>query len=424
VIGGGNVGLIAAYHALQAGIDVLGLVEAMPEVGGYKVHADKLLRLGTPIWTRHTVVEAFGNNHVEGVTIAEVDDKFRPIPGTYRRFNVDTVLVAVGLSPVNEFVEKAREFGMKVYASGDAEEIAEASAAIFSGKIKGRRIARELGREVDIPDEWAGLAEVLKSRPGVTKPMEYIPAEGRFQAVLHCNQEIPCNPCVDACPFGLITIEGSIMGLPSFNGRCTGCAKCVLNCPGLAITLVDHDRDPSHEFAVVTLPFEFNDDVIPGDKVLKVTDIGGDVLGEGRVLRIRRHRSWRRRALLDVAVPWDIRLRTAGFRIRTPMDGYEPVDEVDIDDDPIICRCERVRKSEIVRAIEDGVRDMNELKALLRTGMGACGGKTCTELIKGIFRELGVDPVSVTPPTTRPLFFEVPLGVFANSQAKGGRDEK
>ena len=42
IIGGGNVGLIASYHALQAGIEVVGLAEALPECGGYQVHRDKL----------------------------------------------------------------------------------------------------------------------------------------------------------------------------------------------------------------------------------------------------------------------------------------------------------------------------------------------------------------------------------------------
>jgi NADPH-dependent 2,4-dienoyl-CoA reductase/sulfur reductase-like enzyme len=60
ILGGGNVGLIAAYHAMQAGIEVVGLVEALPEVGGYRVHADKIRRLGVPIHLRHTVVAAHG----------------------------------------------------------------------------------------------------------------------------------------------------------------------------------------------------------------------------------------------------------------------------------------------------------------------------------------------------------------------------
>ncbi len=60
IVGGGNVGLIAGYHALQAGIEVVGLVEALPECGGYKVHKDKLARMGVPIYTSHTVVSANG----------------------------------------------------------------------------------------------------------------------------------------------------------------------------------------------------------------------------------------------------------------------------------------------------------------------------------------------------------------------------
>lgn len=76
VIGGGNVGLIASYHALQAGINVVGLVEALPECGGYKVHRDKLARLGVPIYTSHTIIQAHGETHVSGVTIAAVDRSF------------------------------------------------------------------------------------------------------------------------------------------------------------------------------------------------------------------------------------------------------------------------------------------------------------------------------------------------------------
>ena len=73
IVGGGNVGLIAGYHAIQAGIEVACLVEALPQVGGYKVHADKLKRLGVPIFTGHTVVAAHGSDRVESVTIAQLD---------------------------------------------------------------------------------------------------------------------------------------------------------------------------------------------------------------------------------------------------------------------------------------------------------------------------------------------------------------
>ncbi len=56
---------------------------------------------------------------------------------------------------------------------------------------------------------------------------------------------------------------------------------------------------------------------------------------------------------------------------------------------------------------------MNHIKAALRTGMGACGGKSCTELILGLFHDEGVDLKDVALPVHRPPEMEVPLGVFA-----------
>ena len=158
VVGGGNVGLIAAYHALQAGIDVLGIVEALSQCGGYKVHLDKIKRLGIPVWTRHTVLRAEGEGKLQRVIIAAIDEKFQPIPGTEGEFEVDTLLVAVGLSSVNEMTKKARNFGMTVYSAGDADIIAEASAAIFSGKIVGRKILQGMGFDSVTPPEWDDMA--------------------------------------------------------------------------------------------------------------------------------------------------------------------------------------------------------------------------------------------------------------------------
>ena len=91
-----------------------------------------------------------------------------------------------------------------------------------------------------------------------------------------------------------------------------------------------------------------------------------------------------------------------------------------VPDDTIICRCERITAGEVRGEIRAGVRDMNILKATIRTGMGACGGKTCTELILRLYREMGVDLSEVTLPTNRPFTAEVPLGVFAGAESDGG----
>ncbi len=84
-----------------------------------------------------------------------------------------------------------------------------------------------------------------------------------------------------------------------------------------------------------------------------------------------------------------------------------------VDDDTIVCRCERVSAETVRYWIRKGVTDFNELKGLTKVGMGACGGKTCIPIIMRIFREEGVAIDDVTENTIRPLFVEVPLGTLA-----------
>ncbi len=436
IVGGGNVGLIAGYHALQAGIDVVGLVEALPECGGYKVHRDKLARMGVPIYTLHTVLSANGNDSVESVTIAQIDSDFRPLASTEKTFACDTVLIAVGLDPVDEFTDAARRFGLEVYAAGDADEIAEASAAIFSGRITGRRIALALGVTAEsVPEEWARMAEVLKSPPGKTYvrgTQEFHDSatlnrndapEGAVIPVFHCTQEIPCNPCTSVCPQGLINIDqADIREIPeyiaaSIGKACIGCMKCITICPGLAITLLDARKDET--MPTVTIPFEFGPQKVQAGETVVAMDVSGGILGEVPVLEVRAVPSNDRTVLIQVQASRDIAERIAGLRVQEPWIG-DPLPEVvqPLYDEDIVCRCERVTAGEIRDLIRKGYRDINEIKTLTRAGMGACGGKTCQALILRLFSECGVPLDQITENVPRPLFVEVALGTFAGAKAR------
>ena len=423
IVGGGNVGLIVAYQALQAGIDVVGLVEMLPECGGYKVHRDKILRLGVPVLTSHTVLRAEGKDHVERVVIARVDEKFRPIAGTELEVEVDTLLIAVGLASVNELYEEGRRLGLKVYAAGDAHTIAEASAAMFSGRIVARRILADLGRPVEIPAEWSPMLEMLSSHPGPVQGSYPVPREAKVYPVIRCAQEIPCNPCTEVCVEDSISIpEGNILGRPLFAGACVGCLKCVAICPGLAISMVDRRVDPTGARAKVTLPWEMPEGLIAPGQTVPTTGAEGEPVGVGKVVRILSGKALNRRRLVVLDVPAAEADRVAGIRVRDPEPFAPPTSPVLVDDSEVtVCRCERVTKEMIAEYIATtGVRDFNAVKAGLRCGMGPCGGRTCLELTARIFRELGIDPRTVAPPTRRPFTQEVPMTAFLAEEGGGG----
>lgn len=421
IVGGGNVGLIVAYHALQAGMDVAAIVEALPQCGGYKVHLDKIKRLGVPVFTRHTVLRAEGKDKLETAIICAVDDKFKPIAGTEKCYDVDTMLIAVGLSSVNELAVKAREYGIPTYTAGDAEEIAEASAAMFTGRITGRRILKEMGYNIDIPVEWEELSKILRAKPGMTKAYE--PPQIKTNGVtplIRCVQEIPCNPCTDACLKGYVKLDGAnIMALPKYQGTCAGCSRCVAICPGLAVVLVDTRKCPEGK-AKVIIPWEMPEGLIQEGSIVTTTSLEGEVVGKGKVVTIKPSPMKNKRSMVHLEVPIDDAAQVAGIRIREPKEGYKPKEVKPVkDEDIIICRCERVTKKEIMDYIKQtGCTDVNALKGALRVGLGPCGSKTCNELVMRIFRELGMDPKNLTPGTQRPFTQEVPIGAFVRGDGK------
>ena len=416
IVGGGNVGLITGYHALQAGINVVGLIEAMPQVGGYKVHADKLKRLGVPIWTSHTILSANGEDKVESVTIGRADEKFAQIPGTENTFAADTVLIAVGLNPVDELYSQAKRLGMEVYKAGDAYEIAEASAAIFSGKIMGRRIAKALGKDVFMPEDWEKKWEILKSKPGKTYPLEIGSFPSGIFPIIRCTQEIPCDPCITVCPKDMIKLSGdNVLGIPIITkDECTGCTLCVSICPGLAVTLVDLRKEGESGFVFV--PFELMEGLVKiGDEV-EAVDEDGEFLAKVKVIKVMNRKVQDRTLLVKLEVPKKIATKVAGFRVQSKeISQHLKKIGPPLEDESIICRCERVKAKDIRKLIKDGVRDLNQLK-VLRCGMGACGGKTCESLILRLYKEEGIDLCDVTPFTQRPLVAEVSVKVLSGKR--------
>ena len=107
ILGSGDIGLIMARRMTLEGAKVLACVELMPYSGGLTRNIVQCLDdYGIPLKLSHTVVNIKGQERVEGVTIAQVDENMKPVPGTEEEYSCDTLLLSVGLIPENELSSK------------------------------------------------------------------------------------------------------------------------------------------------------------------------------------------------------------------------------------------------------------------------------------------------------------------------------
>ena len=103
ILGSGDIGLIMARRMTLEGAKVKVVAELMPYSGGLKRNIVQCLDdFGIPLKLSHTVVEIHGKERLTGVTLAQVDENRRPIPGTEEYYDCDTLLLSVGLLPENE----------------------------------------------------------------------------------------------------------------------------------------------------------------------------------------------------------------------------------------------------------------------------------------------------------------------------------
>ena len=168
MVGAGNVGLIISYQLIQAGGEMVAVIEATSRIGGYGVHAAKISRAGVPILTSHTIVSASGESRVERAVIAKVDASWRIVSGSEQELEVDTICIAVGLHPNARLASLAgcelcyspglggwvpiHNSRMEttvsgIYIAGDLSGVEEASTALEEGRLAGICAAASLGKE-------------------------------------------------------------------------------------------------------------------------------------------------------------------------------------------------------------------------------------------------------------------------------------
>jgi len=129
ILGSGDIGLIMARRLTLEGAEVLGVAELMPFSGGLNRNVVQCLEdFDIPLYLQHTVVDIEGKDRVEAVTIAKVDEGYKPINGTEKRFDCDTLLLSVGLIPENELSKSAGITLDNITAGPRVNEAMETSA--------------------------------------------------------------------------------------------------------------------------------------------------------------------------------------------------------------------------------------------------------------------------------------------------------
>ena len=108
ILGSGDIGLIMARRMTLEGARVKAVCELLPYSGGLTRNIVQCLEdFDIPLYLSTTVCEVHGKKRLEGVTIAQVDEKRQPMEETKRFIPCDTLLLSVGLIPENELTRSA-----------------------------------------------------------------------------------------------------------------------------------------------------------------------------------------------------------------------------------------------------------------------------------------------------------------------------
>jgi NADPH-dependent 2,4-dienoyl-CoA reductase/sulfur reductase-like enzyme len=103
ILGSGDIGMIMARRLTLEGANVKAVFEIMPYPSGLPRNIEQCLNdYNIPLYLKHTITDIHGRSRLTGVTVSQVDERFKPIPGTEKEYECDTLILSVGLIPENE----------------------------------------------------------------------------------------------------------------------------------------------------------------------------------------------------------------------------------------------------------------------------------------------------------------------------------
>jgi len=451
-VGAGNIGYLTSYQGMQAGANIKAIIEAQPQEGGFPVQANRVRRLGIPIFTSHILLKAIPNKNRDGIMgaiIAQCKD-FKPITGTEKMIDgIDLINICTGLVSDDQLLIKGKEiFGGDTYGVGDAIRIGEGTSAVVRGTQAAYEIAHTVGRRFNYDNYLEISKEYIDSQQHPIRILDdpFMPNEDRMKAkgfvLIDCLYGFACNPCAFACKYGAIT-KSSTSTVPSIDfDKCIGCMDCVYQCPGLAVFGYQIEKNQ------LFLPVEYH--VEEGEEVFLV-DNNGQKIGEGVIEKVLKKKNKTDVARVKATNISGTELTKArGFIVKSAypspvilkdlpknqlrhselvseshdynalnkgITGQVRNDET-VERKILVCHCDDISVEELLQTIGNRTFiSVDELKHITRLGMGACRGKRCIPRAKQLLRAYGIEVTGDATPRG-PLSNQVSMGDLFNPNTK------
>lgn len=413
-VGAGNIGYLTSYQATQAGAEVVAIIEAMDHEGGFPVQANRVRRLGIPIYTSHVLLKAIPNREHTGITgavIAECKD-FKPVKGTERIIEgIDIINICTGLIPDDQLLRKGKTlFGLNCFGVGDAIRVGEGTCAVLRGKQAAYEIAQQMGQRINYEEYLSISRDYIDSQQRPVRVLEERnkPSAARMKekgfVIADCLYGFACNPCTFSCPQGAIS-KPTTSSVPVIDyKKCIGCMKCVSHCPGLAL----FGYNPTKNW--LFLPIEYK--AYENSEVFLVND-NGKIIGEGIIEKITENPNKTNVARVKaLTVEGGDITNVTGLVLKekypkeideTPLKSYRR-------DATYVCHCDDVKIDTILAAVKGKkIISVDELKHITRIGMGPCRGKRCIPRVKQLLRSHGIEVVGDATPRG-PLSNQISFG--------------
>ena len=172
ILGSGDIGLIMARRMSLEGCKVMADIEICPFSNGLTRNIVQCLNdYNIPLYLAHTTTRIHGKDRVTGVTVAKVDNKMQPIPGTEFDIECDTLLLSVGLIPENEL---SRSLGIKLHRLTSGPIVDQHRETSLSGFYAA-------GNVVHVHD----LVDFVSDEAEIAGKFAALDAQGKLPAVKH-----------------------------------------------------------------------------------------------------------------------------------------------------------------------------------------------------------------------------------------------